>query len=185
MALTKDKKKQIYDRLADVFKKNPGAVFVHFHKLNVADTTTMRRALRAGGVGYVVAKKTLIKKALADQKLAGELPALDGEVAVAYSADLLAPAREIYPFQKKFDGAVSILGGIFEGAFKNKEEMVAYASIPSRQVLLAQFANVINSPIQGLAIALSKIAEGKGAAAGAAAPAPAEAAPAAPAAAQA
>jgi ribosomal protein L10 len=39
--------------------------------------------------------------------------------------------------------------------------MMAIALIPSQQTLYAQFVNVINSPIQGLVVALSKIAEKK------------------------
>jgi large subunit ribosomal protein L10 len=162
MALTKEKKKEIYATLSDAIKKNPSVVFVNFHKLNVAGATELRRALRASGVGYVVAKKTLIKKAFTDAGVVtGEMPALDGEVALAYSTDLIAPAREIYAFQKKFDGAVSLLGGVFEGTYQTKEQSVVLASIPPLKTLYAQFANLINSPIQGFVMALDQIAKGK------------------------
>jgi large subunit ribosomal protein L10 len=90
------------------------------------------------------------------------MPQLDGEIAIAYSADLLAPAREIYVFEKKFKDNVKIVGGVFEGAYADREKMVAIATIPSQQVLYAQFVNLINSPIQRLVIGLSQIAEKKG-----------------------
>ena len=53
------------------------------------------------------------------------------------------------------------LGGIFEGMFKGKEEIVAIASIPSRQTLYAQFTNLVNSPIQRFVVGLSEVAKKK------------------------
>jgi ribosomal protein L10 len=64
-------------------------------------------------------------------------------------------------FQKKFENKVSILGGVFEGKFMDKESMLSIAAIPSQKTLYAQFVNLINSPIQGLVIGLNAIAEKK------------------------
>ncbi len=89
------------------------------------------------------------------------MPVLDGEIAVAYSADLTAPAREVWNFVKKFEDKASMVGGVFEGAYLDKAGITAIATIPPTPVLRGMFVNVINSPIQGLVIALSKIAEKK------------------------
>ena len=121
----------------------------------------MRRKLRESQVGYLVAKKTLAKRAFDAAKITGEIPVLVGETAMAYSADLIAPAREVYNFQKKYKDNVAIVGGIFDGKYMTKAEMMSLALIPSQQTLYAQFVNVINSPIQGLVVALSKVAEKK------------------------
>lgn len=161
MAISKQKKGEILTKLTDIAKANASVLFVNFHKLTVSDATALRRALRAAGVGYFVAKKTLIKKAFGGAKAAGEMPELGGEVAVAYSNDIIAPAREVYSFQKKSENKVSILGGIFEGAFKNKEEMMSIALIPSRETLYSQIAYLLQSPIQRLAIGLSEVAKAK------------------------
>ena len=112
-------------------------------------------------VGFFVSKKSLTKKVLADKKIEGTLPELVGEVGVAYSLDLIAPAREVYEFQKKYKGQISILGGVFEGKFMSKEEMMGIALIPSQKTLQAMFVNVINSPIQGFVMALDQIAKKK------------------------
>lgn len=161
MAISKSKKQDIVARVSDILKGAKSAVFVNFHKVTVGDMTGVRKQLRSEGVGFYVAKKTLIKRALGDANVAGEMPDLQGEVALVYADDLLAPAREIHAFQKSLDGRVSILGGIFEGTFKDKAGMEVIASIPSRQTLYAQFVNLINSPIQGLVLGLNAIAEKK------------------------
>jgi large subunit ribosomal protein L10 len=90
------------------------------------------------------------------------MPETPGELCLAFSDDLIAPARNVYNFQKKFDKKISIMGGVFDGSFKNAGEMMEIAMIPSLDVLRGMFVNVINSPIQGLVLALNAIAEKKG-----------------------
>ena len=161
MPISKDKKKEVVKKVDEAIKSAKSVVFVNFHGLGVSDSTNIRRELRGKGVNYLVAKKTLTKKALESQKIEGEMPTLDGELAIAYGDDLLAPAREVYDFQKKMEEKFSILGGIFEGKYKNKEEMLSIASIPPLQTLYAQFVNIINSPIAGLVVSLKAIADKK------------------------
>ncbi len=161
MALSKEKKSSILSDLTKVAKEFPAIVFVSFHKLPIVDSSLLRKGLREKEVGYTVAKKTLIRKAFEKSGVAGDMPALPGEIAIVYGKDSLAPAREIYEFQKKFDKRVSIVGGIFEGAFMDQEKMISIAQIPGMQTLRAQFVNLINSPIQRLVIGLNAIAEKK------------------------
>jgi large subunit ribosomal protein L10 len=161
MAITKEKKKEIITGLEKAIAKSKSVVFVNFHKLLVKDASAIRRSLKSENVGYVVAKKSLFKRVLDGIKIKGETPNIKGELALAYGEDLIAPARSIYEFQKKLDGKVSILGGIFDGEFKSQAEMMGIASIPSLDVLRGMFVNIINSPIQRFAIALNQIAEKK------------------------
>lgn len=160
MAITKAKKQDILAKLETVRDSSESIVFVHYKGLTVANTTAMRKELREKGVGYFVAKKTLMKKAFGTS-FTGEMPNLDGEIAVAFSTDAIAPAQSIKEFSGKFKDNLAIVGGVFQGVFKTKEEMVEIASIPPLQVLRGMFVNVINSPIQGLVISLDAIAQKK------------------------
>ncbi len=160
MAITKDKKSGILTKLDGVKNDSESIVFVSFKGMPVQDSTIMRTKLREQGVGYFVAKKTLMRKAF-DGAFEGEMPELEGEIAVAYSADAIAPAQNIKEFALKYKDNLAIVGGVFQGVYKNKEEMTEIASIPPLQVLRGMFVNVINSPIQGLAVALNQIAEKK------------------------
>jgi large subunit ribosomal protein L10 len=160
--LQKSKKVEMIKDFEGAIKGSESMVFVNFHGLKVSDETNLRRSLRAEGVNYKVGRKTLLKRALLG-KAEGVIPELTGEVAVAYSKDQTASAREIYNFQKTHKGILEIIGGIFEGKFLGKEAMMEIAMIPSREVLYAQFVNLINSPIQRFAVVLDQIAKGKGA----------------------
>lgn len=160
MAITREKKKAIVEKLAGVKDSAESIVFVNFSRMSVAESTDMRAKLREAGVEYFVTKKSLIKRALGDS-YEGEMPALEGEIALAYSTDPMTPAQTINDCVGTYKDNIAIAGGVFQGVYKNKEEMTEIASIPSLHVLRGMFVNVINSPIQGLAIALNAIAEQK------------------------
>ena len=162
MAITKEKKQTILAKLEDIKTNADSIVFVNFNGLGVHNSTEMRGALRDAGVGYFVAKKTLMKRAFADT-FEGEMPELEGEIAVAYSTDAIAPAQNVKDFAKKFDGHIAIVGGVFQGVYKNQAEMIEIASIPALPVLRGMFVNVINAPIQGLVVGLKAIADKKAA----------------------
>jgi large subunit ribosomal protein L10 len=163
MAIRKEKKSEILAKLEGALAEATSAAFVGFTKLTVADASALRRELKEAGVKYYVAKKTLMKRAMESQGYAGTLPELPGEVALAWTSgeDTTAPARGIHEYGKKVKGALQLLGGIFEKAFTGAPEMVAIATIPPTPVLRGMFVNVINSPIQGLVIALDKVREQK------------------------
>ena len=163
MAITKDKKREIVAKLTDAFSEASSVSFVGFTKLTVADASKMRTQLAESGVKFLVAKKTLIRKALEIQGYTGTVPELPGEVAIAWTAgsDLTAPTRGVYDFGRKLKGVLSLLGGVFEKVFIDASEATAIATIPPLPVLRGMFVNVINSPIQGLVVALDKIREKK------------------------
>ena len=162
MAIAKAKKREISAKLSDILAKASSVVFVRFNKLSVADTAQMRRSLKGEGVGYYVAKKTLIKRALGELGLSGELPEMPGEIAIAYSdGDATAPARTVYQSTKKYKEALKIVGGVFEKAYADATKMIEIATIPPLPVLRGMFVNVINSPRQGFVMALDQIAKSK------------------------
>lgn len=161
MAISKEKKGEILEKLKKIVKDFTSIVFVNFHSLPVIDSSTIRKTLREKGVGYMVAKKSLTKKALASAGFSGDMPEMLGELGIVYGTDPIEGAREVYSFQKKLDKKIQIVGGVFEGRFMNQAEMLGISQIPSLKTLQAQFVNLINSPIQSFVFALNEIAKTK------------------------
>lgn len=162
MAVTRQIKEKALAKANEIFKNSQAGVFVHFARVSGEDVRGMRAKMESEGVRYSVVKKTLIKNAAKNSKVLGDLPELNGEIAIAYSdTDASTPGRLVQEFSKSLKDRVSIEGGFFEGQFKDKAEMVEIANIPSIEVLRGMFVNVINSPIQRTAIVLSEIAKSK------------------------
>ncbi len=160
MAITRQKKEEIVAKVADAVKSSSTIVFAKFTGLTVAEQSEVRKALRKVDVGYSVAKKTLVARAM-EGKFEGTMPTLEGETAIAYGKDELAPARELAVFAKKFSEHLSLTGGVFGGKFVSREEIIAIAAIPGQDALRGMFAQLLNSPMQRFAVVLSKVAETK------------------------
>lgn len=163
MAITKAKKAEVVDSLQNELPQAGSVTFLSFTALTVADVSDLRRQLRANGVRYQVVKKTLLARALGDQ-VAGEMPVLEGNIAITWGSDQTASAREVYNWYKttKDRGAkIKILGGIFDSRYMDQKSMLEIATIPDQHTLRGMFVNIINTPIQQFATALWKIAEKK------------------------
>tara|TARA_B100000378_G_scaffold265929_1_gene250825 strand:+ start:180 stop:671 length:492 start_codon:yes stop_codon:yes gene_type:complete len=161
MAISKDKKQEIVAKAQDIFANSASAVFVNFKGLTGGETADLRAGLDDEGVGYNVIKKTLVTRALGETSLKGDAPEMPGELAIAYGDDLVAPARMVKEFSKKFPEKIVIVGGIFDGEFKDKAGMTEIAEIPAIPVLKGQFVSMINAPIRSFAVVLGQIAEQK------------------------
>ena len=161
MAITRQKKEEIVAKVSDITKSAKTLVFAAFKGLTVAEQNEMRKAFRALDIGYTVAKKSLLRRALDEAKYEGTIPELDGEIALAYGADELAPARELATFVKKFGDHLAFVGGVFGGKFVSKDEITSIAAIPGMETLRAMFAQIINSPRQRFAVVLNQVAEKK------------------------
>lgn len=154
MAITRTKKEEIIKELHQNAEKSKAAVFLNFHGLKVSDTEKLRQNLRRAGIDFKVAKKTLFKKVIDGLGIKGELPDLEGEFAVAFGyGEDSEPARLIKQFVKRNKG-LKILGGIFNGGYVLADFIERLADTPSREVLLARLAFMLNSPISGFVRAI-------------------------------
>ena len=102
-----------------------------------------------------------------------------GPLIYGFSEDAVAAAKVIADFAKGNDKLI-VKAGAYAGKALDAEGVKALASIPSKEVLLAQLLGLMQSPIARMARVLAAIAEKRAGPAAEAAPAaPAEAAPAA------
>ncbi len=147
MAITKAKKVEIIAKVEEGLKSAETVTFVNFHGLSVQEVTELRKQLREQGVSYYVAKKTLVKRALDAQKVSGTQPELTGELALAWSSDPVASPKGVFEFQKTHKEKVTLLGGVYQGAYMSKEDITTLATIPSMQGLRGQFVGLLNNSI--------------------------------------
>ena len=161
MALKKAKKAELIDSYTDALKASKSAVYVKFKGLPVGQTMELRSSLFADDIHYTVVKKTLWTRATQAVGIKGDAPVVGEELAVVWGDDLLSPARLSYEFSKTHRDIFGIVGGIFDGEFKDAKQMMEIATIPPREVLLSQIAYLLKSPMQRIAIAISEVAKTK------------------------
>ncbi len=156
MAITREQKQNILKDLTDKFSRAKAAILVDFNKLSVAKTMELRRLLKQIGADYKVAKKTLINRVLmAGDYKGADLDELKTQVGVVFSYDDPVPvASSIYKFSR-LNETLKILGGFLGFDWQEKNNIIAFAKLPSREVLLGQVVRMVASPLSGLVTALS------------------------------
>lgn len=157
------KKQQFVEELTEKLKDAAGGVLVDYKGITVEDDTKLRKELRENGVDYFVVKNTLLKRALNAAGIEGLDSALEGTTAIALSNDDIIIAPKV--LNKKAEdskGQFSIKLGFVDGKAISKEEVEAYAKLPSKETLLSQLVFMLQSPIQRLAIAISEIEKKQG-----------------------
>ena len=147
MAISKDKKVEIIEKISAGLKEAETVTFVNFHGLTVKEVTELRSNLRKEGVKYYVAKKTLVKRALDAQKVTGTQPLLTGELALAWSSDAVASAKGVFEFQKTHKEKVTLLGGVYQGGYMSQAEITTLAAIPGMDGLRGQFLSLLQNSI--------------------------------------
>ena len=141
--------------------QNAGAVWaINYSGLTVKDAEALRRAIREAGGYMKVYKNALVKHAIAELDMPNMDSILEGPSAFIFTGeDVAAPAKVLADFAKT-NQAIELKGGIMEGAFQDAAAATKIASLPSREVLLGQIANVVTGVAGQIAIALGQMAEG-------------------------
>ena len=150
MAVTPEKK-AVVSELKEKFSSAKGAVLTSNRGLNVALDTKLRRKLREAGIEYRVIRNTLARIAAQEAGIEGMIMYLEGPTAIAMSAtDPVAPAKMLSDFIRENRlQSVEIKAGLVEGKVIDAIGVKALASLPPRDVLLAQLLGTLQAPITG------------------------------------
>jgi large subunit ribosomal protein L10 len=174
LSLNRSEKEAVISDVTGLAAKAQTLVMAEYRGITVADMTKLRSAARSNGVTLSVLKNTLARRAVAASGFAVVSDLMTGPLIYGFSVDAVAAAKVVSDFAKTNDKLV-IRGGAFAGKALDVNGVKQLASIPSKEVLLAQLVGLLQSPISRTARVLAAIAEKKGAGA---VDAPAEAVPA-------
>ncbi len=162
MPKTKIQKKEIINTLNNKVSKMKSAIMFNFSGIEVKELNKLREKCREEGIDYLVAKKTLLKKSLAEQGFNDVAESnFEGEIATLFSyEDEVAPARILAGFAKT-NKNIKFAGGVFEGKFADVDKVVMLSKIPGKKELLAKVVGCLANPLSGLARVINAIKEDK------------------------
>lgn len=143
------------ERLKERLRMAKSAVLTEYRGLTVADITALRQALREASAEYRVVKNSLAQIAAQDLGIGGLEKYLKGPTALALSSgDLVATAKILTTFSKKVP-LLQVKAGLLDGQVFPREEVLAMAELPPREVMLARLVGVMAAPLRGLLATLS------------------------------
>ena len=139
-------KEQVVSDLGDKVKGLQSVVLTNYRGLNVEQMNHLRHRLREEKISYRVVKNTLMRLASKGTDLEKLRDYFEGPTAIAISyGDPILLAKILSEFLKT-QTSFEIKVGLIQGRVVRPEELKALATMPSREVLLAQILGGIQMP---------------------------------------
>ncbi len=157
MSLNLNDKKAVVAEISAKVASAQTIVLAEYRGIQVSHLTQLRAKARAEGVYLRVLKNTLARRAVEGTAFSGLASEMTGPLIYSISDDAVAAARVLQDFAKTNDKLV-IKAGNYAGKSLDKAAVSSLASIPSRDVLLAQLLGLMQAPVSAFARALAALA---------------------------
>lgn len=158
--MNREQKSAVIDEISAQIQESEAVFAVDYRGISVVQAAELRTKLRDADASLRVVKNTLTIRA-ADQAGAEALkPVLEGPTALTFvRGDAAAAAKAVADYARA-TGLLPFKGGLMNGEALAPDQMTAIARLPSRDVLNAQFVNIVASPLTGLVTSLSNLISG-------------------------
>ena len=160
MSLNRSEKEAVINEVTSLAAQAQTLVFAEYRGITVEAMTKLRSDARKQGVSLSVLKNTLARRAVTGSSFAVVADQMTGPLIYGFSTDAVAAAKVVADFAKTNDKLV-IRGGAYGGKALDVNGVKALASVPTKEVLLAQLAGLLKSPIARTAIVLGALAKKK------------------------
>jgi large subunit ribosomal protein L10 len=146
--MQRTQKQKLVDDLSAELTGASALYYTDFTGLKVKGMTELRRRLRKAGVKYVVIKNTLALRAITGHGMAGTR--LRGPTGIVIAKDPVAAAKVLTEFAKENEEKPQLKGGMLDGQAIDAAQVKRLATLPSRQQMLAELGQGLQSPLAGL-----------------------------------
>jgi large subunit ribosomal protein L10 len=154
-----ENKKQLVEEIKGKLEKAQSVVFVNYSGLNVAQADKLRKDFRENNAEYKVYKNRLMLRALNELGISGVEEHLSGTTSVAFGYENQVVPAKLLADAAKESNTMAVKFGIFDGKVVDSNYVKQIASLPPKEILIAQLLSALNGPVSGLARALNAIAE--------------------------
>jgi large subunit ribosomal protein L10 len=161
LSLNRSEKEAVITEVTSLAAKAQTLVMAEYRGITVADMTKLRTDARSKGVALSVLKNTLARRAVVGSSFEVVSDQMTGPLIYGFSEDAVAAAKVVADFAKTNDKMV-IRGGVYGGKPLDANGVKELASIPTKEVLLAQLCGLLMSPISRTAVVLGALAAKKG-----------------------
>lgn len=144
-------KEQQVSEIRELIETSTVAITANNTGMSVKDMTDLRRTLREKGVRFRVVKNTLAHIAADEAGVPDMKDVITGPTGIAFGFDDPAvTAKTLTGYLTSSRAAMTIIGGLLSNKTLSVDEVDRLASLPSKEVLLAQLLGQMQAPIAGL-----------------------------------
>jgi len=156
LSLNLEEKKAVVAEVSEQVSGAQAIILAEYRGMEVGQMTALRAKARASGVYFRVLKNTLARRAIADTPFAVLADHMVGPLAYAMSSDPVAVAKVIQEYAKTNDKFI-LKGGAMANKVMTPKDVIALASLPSREQLLAQLLGTMQAPVTKFVQTLNEV----------------------------
>ncbi|ACN98161.1 50S ribosomal protein L10 [Sulfurihydrogenibium azorense] len=151
------KKAELVKEIKEKIEKSPVVILLDFKGIDANSITDFRKQLKKNGAEMKVVKNTLLYRACNGTQLYDKIDIFKEQTAVIFGyEDPVAPAKLLKEFLKGKEEA-KVKGGLVEGVYADPQKIEYLASLPTKEVLVAQLLAVLQAPITNFVRVLNAI----------------------------
>jgi large subunit ribosomal protein L10 len=158
--MNREQKAAVIDEIAAQLTASEAVFAIDYRGITVEQAAELRTKLRDADASMRVVKNTLTIRAADQAGADGLRPVLEGPTALTFVRGDAATAAKAIADYARATGLLPFKGGLMDGEALGPEQMTAIARLPARDVLNAQFVNIVASPLTGLVTSLSNLISG-------------------------
>ncbi len=156
MPITRSQKSALIDSYKERIENSQAIVVTQYTGLTVGQMEKLRHTLRRNDARYIIAKKTLMRRALSETNRPIPEDAMDGPVGFVFLGDDLSTgAKVLKDFAKEVNEGFTVQGGVLGDSILDATGAAALADLPSRDVQLAQLVGAIAGPMTSIVSLIS------------------------------
>jgi len=151
-----EKKVHAVEEMTATLSRSSVVIGADYRGLSVEEATALRRAMRDAGIQVQVVKNTLFLRAAAAAGMPGVGELAEGPTAIIYGFDdPLAPIKTVVEFQRQSRNAFQARKAFLDGEIIPAARLADLAALPPRNVMIAEIAGALQSPIMNLVYLLT------------------------------
>lgn len=146
MAISREKKQDLVADYTEKFARSKAVFLTDYRGLTVSQMESLRAKLREAGGGYSIVKNTLAIRAFQSADLPVPEDMLKGPTAIGFAYEEVPPIAKVLDSFAKDTKLLQIKGAVMEGSLLTSEQVASLATMPPREVILAQLLGLLQQP---------------------------------------
>lgn len=163
LPISRTRKEELVAEYKDILSQSDGFIVVQTQGLGVGQVQGLRNTVREQNGRYLVAKNTLMRKALEEADWVVPADLLVGPVAIVFGGDNMPGVSKAllkHMEEQDFEERMQVAGGVMAGDILDAQQVDAVSKLPTLDELRAQLAGMVVSPAQGIVNALQQATGG-------------------------
>lgn len=157
MALTRKQKEEKVATMKQALASAVSVVFVAYDSLTVEHVEELRDALYADKSTLKVVPKRLLRLALQQHSIAFDPTQSEGQVALIWGDDEIAPARVLVAFMKKHKDTLRLLAGLLNQEVLTSDRVAALAQLGTLDQMRGMAVGTMAAPVRNFVSLLSGV----------------------------